>query len=146
MATVPLSAVVGELERVQHVAKEMPANSERADLIRALFTGLTLPREAIVRFGPARPILTNDPMAEVSRLFDHYVDRSFDVWLQKVRRMRKRKLLPQEVLFAVAIPPESDPRRFLAYREICLELQQSDTDVQVVEQNAESAIVRFATR
>lgn len=210
-----LKLMTGELERVQRVVKEMPADSNRAELIRALFTALTHPREAIVRFGPARPILTTTPATEVARLFEHYVDRAFatpeyveqtitkrlqvllgglklpapfkterigdeqihatfplvqrrddhiakiikpfnlaqsepnsifdhgDLWLQKIRRMRKRNLLPDDVLFAVAAPPEADVKRFNAYREICLELQQSS--VQVVEQSAETTIAEFAS-
>lgn len=207
--------MTGELVRVQNITKAMPDTSGRADQIRNLFTALTHPREAIVRFGQARPILTDDPAAELVRLFDHYVDRSFatpeyveltitkrlqallngltlpapfkaerigddqihanfplvqrrddqvskiikpfnlaqseansifdhgDVWLQKIRRMRKRDLLPQDVLFAVAAPPEVDTKRFDAYREICAELQHEH--VLVVEQSAEARIAEFAS-
>lgn len=210
-----LKMMTGELVRVQDIAKAMPDTSGRADQIRNLFTALTHPREAIVRFGQARPILTDDPAAELVRLFDHYVDRSFatpeyveltitkrlqallngltlpapfkaerigddqihanfplvqrrddqvskiikpfnlaqseansifdhgDVWLQKIRRMRKRDLLPQDVLFAVAAPPEVDTKRFDAYREICAELQHEH--VLVVEQSAEARIAEFAS-
>lgn len=210
-----LKMMEGELVRIQNVAKAMPDTAERADQIRNLFTALTHPREAIVRFGPARPILTDDPATELLRQFDHYVDRSFakqeyieqtitkhlqqllsgltlpapfkeerigddqihanfplvqkrddqvskiikpfnlaqsepnsifdhgDVWLQKIRRMRKRDLLPQDVLFAVAAPPEAEIKRFDAYREICTELQHQD--VIVVEESAEAKIAEFAS-
>lgn len=72
-----------------------------------------------------------------NQIFDHG-----DVWLQKVRRLRKRNLLPPDVLFAVAAPPETEVLRFDAYREICMELQQSK--VLVAEQNNEQEIVAFA--
>ena len=211
-----LKIIRDELRRVQHLAAQLSAASERADHIRHLFNGLTHPREAIVRFGLARPILTQDPAKELARLFDHYVDRAFatpeylentmarriqallgglnlpapfkaeriedeqihasfplvqrrddrivkiikpfnlsqgepngifdhgDAWLQKIRRMRKRELLPREVLFAVQPPPEEDAKRFSAYQEICEELVLEQ--VLVVEQNAEAAIIEFAER
>lgn len=72
-----LKMMTGELVRVQNITKAMPDTSGRADQIRNLFTALTHPREAIVRFGQARPILTDDPAAELVRLFDHYVDPQF---------------------------------------------------------------------
>lgn len=71
-------------------------------------------------------------------IFDHG-----DKWLQKVRRLRKRNLLPHDVLFAVAAPPQCDTQRFGAYSEICAELKQAD--VQLAEQQQEAAIVMFAT-
>jgi hypothetical protein len=75
---------------------------------------------------------------EANKIFDHG-----DSWLQKVRRLRKRDLLPREVLFAIASPPESDVKRFGAYREICIELEQAD--IIVVGKGHESRILEFAT-
>lgn len=75
---------------------------------------------------------------EPNSIFDHG-----DTWLQKVRRLRKRNLLPRDVLFAMAAPPQSDAKRFGAYSEICAELKQAD--VQLVEQLQETEIVVFAT-
>lgn len=206
----------GELTRVRGLVHEQPNGPNRADHIRALLDGLAHPREAIVRFGPVRPVLTDDPQAELSKLFDYYVDRSFatpeyvehriakrlhgliaslqlslpfkaerigddqihahfplvqrqhdqvskvikpfnlaqseangifdhgDAWLQKIRRLRKRQLLPRDVLFAVAVPPSTDVKRYSAYEEICGELRMEN--VQVVEQGAESIILEFAAR
>jgi Protein of unknown function (DUF3037) len=74
---------------------------------------------------------------EANRIFDHG-----DAWLQKVRRLRRRNLLPRDVLFAVAAPPEADLKRFGAYQEICGELRQED--VQLVEQLQMTEIERFA--
>lgn len=199
-----LRSIQTELERIQRVVRDLPDSSGRADLIRDMLTGLTHPREAMVRFGQVRPILTPEPVAQLNKLFDHYVDHSFatpeyveqtitkriqslldglalpapfkserigdeqihatfplvqrkdgelakiikpfnlaqseangifdhgDAWLQKVRRLRRRNLLPRDVLFAVAAPPESDVKRFGAYREICAELLVAE--VQLVEQ------------
>ncbi|MEJ6007753.1 DUF3037 domain-containing protein [Paucibacter sp. AS339] len=206
----------GELTRVRGLVREQPSGPHRADQIRALLDGLAHPREAIVRFGAIRPVLTDDPQAELGKLFEYYVDRSFatpeyvehsiakrlhgliaglhlsapfkaerigddqihanfplvqrqhdqvakvikpfnlaqseangifdhgDAWLQKIRRLRKRQLLPRDVLFAVAVPPVADTKRFSAYQEICGELRMED--VQVVEQGAESVILDFAAR
>jgi Protein of unknown function (DUF3037) len=206
----------GELTRVRRLVHEQPSGPNRADQIRALLDGLVHPREAIVRFGPVRPLLTEDPRAELDKLFDYYVDRSFatpeyvehsiakrlhglianlqlsapfraerigdeqihasfplvqrqhdqvakvikpfnlaqseangifdhgDAWLQKIRRLRKRQLLPRDVLFAVAVPPSTDIKRYSAYQEICTELQMED--VQIVEQGADSIILDFAAR
>lgn len=74
---------------------------------------------------------------EANRIFDHG-----DAWLQKVRRMRRRNLLPRDVLFAVAAPPEADTKRFGAYQEICTELRLEN--VQLVEQLQTTAIELFA--
>lgn len=73
-----------------------------------------------------------------NHIFDHG-----DAWLQKVRRLRKRNLLPHDVLFAVAAPPQSDEKRFGAYTEICTELKQED--VQLIGETQEPEIVLFAT-
>lgn len=210
-----LRAIETELARIQCLARELPAGPARADGIRDLITALTHPREAMVRFGQVRPILTQDPATQLDKLFDHYVDHAFvtqeyaeititkriqalldgltlpapfkserigddqihanfplvqrldghlakiikpfnlaqdepngifdhgDAWLQKVRRLRKRNLLPRDVLFAVAAPPESDAKRFGAYREICAELTQEN--VRLVEQQQDAEILVFAT-
>lgn len=65
------------------------------------------------------------------------------VWIEKVRRLRKRSLLPRDVLFAVAAPPETDTKRYGAYREICEDLAQEK--VLLVEQQQETEILAFAT-
>ncbi|SER00145.1 DUF3037 domain-containing protein [Giesbergeria anulus] len=139
------------------------------------WVALTHPREAIVRFGVVRPILTPDPATQLDQLFSHYVDRVFathevqrlhgqvakvikpfnlaqneanaiyvhgDAWLQKVRRLRQRQLLPHDVLFAVEAPPPADAQRFAAYQEISGELQEQG--VQLVQKDQESTILAFA--
>lgn len=72
-----LKAIETELERIQRLALELPTGPARADQIRHLITALTHPREAMVRFGQVRPILTPDPAAQLVKLFDHYVDHAF---------------------------------------------------------------------
>lgn len=209
-----IKTIQTELERIQHLVLNLPANSERADTVRNLMVALTHPREAIVRFGVVRPILTPDPGTQLDQLFSHYVDRVFatheyvehtitrriqtlldglvlpapfknerigdeqihanfplvqrlhgqvakvikpfnlaqneanaiyvhgDAWLQKVRRLRQRQLLPHDVLFAVEAPPPADAQRFAAYQEISGELQEQG--VQLVQKDQESTILAFA--
>lgn len=209
-----LRSIQTELERIKRAVLDLQDTSKRADQIREILTALTHPREAMVRFGQVRPILTDEPVAQLVKLFDHYVDHSFvtpeyveqtitkriqalldglalpapfkserigddqihatfplvqrkdgelakiikpfnlahseangifdhgDAWLQKVRRMRRRDLLPRDVLFAVASPPETDLKRFSAYQEICMELRHEE--VQLVEQLQMTEIELFA--
>jgi len=209
-----IRAIQTELERIQLAVIQLPAGPERADAIRQLLTGLAHPREAMVRFGAVRPILVDEPKAELVNLFEHYVERAFatpeyvehtmakriqtlldgialpapfkserigddqihatfplvqrrgdlvtkvikpfnlaqdepnrifdhgDAWLQKIRRLRKRNLLPHDVLFAVAQPPQADAKRFGAYTEICAELLQAG--VTVVDGQEDPKILAFA--
>jgi hypothetical protein len=60
----------------------------------------------------------------------------------KVKRLRERDLLPQDVLFAVAGPPETDVKRYLAFQEICSELTQ--LGVESVDERSREQIVQFA--
>ena len=209
-----LKSIQTELERIQRLIADLPATPKRADEIRNVLTALTHPREAMIRFNQVRPILTQEPVAQLIELFDHYVDHAFatpeyveqtinkriqnlleglalpapfkserigddqihanfplvqrmdgeltkiikpfnlaqdepnrifdhgDAWLQKIRRLRRRNLLPRDVLFAVAAPPESDVKRFGAYKEICVELKQEN--VQLAEQLQMTEIELFA--
>lgn len=205
-----------ELERIQRMVAALPVDERRAGMVRNLLGALAHPREAMVRFGTVRPILTANPAEQLTQLFDHYVDRAFAtheyveqtitrriqtlldgltlsapfknerigddqihatfplvqrvegqltkvikpfnltqnepnrmfdhgaVWLDKVRRLRKRKLLPRDVLFAVAAPPAADGKRYDAYREICVELQ--DEGVLLALQDQEDKILTFANK
>ena len=67
-----------------------------------------------------------------------------DTWLQKVRRLRKRGLLPHDLLFPVAAPPRSDENRYQAYDEICVELR--DAEVCCIPEDDQSGIRDFAMR
>lgn len=210
-----VKTIQAELERVQRMVVALPADQKRGDSVRGLLGALAHPREAMVRFGAVRPVLTADPAAQLNQLFDHYVDRAFatpeyveqtitkrihtllngltlpapfkherigddqihanfplvqtiegqlakvikpfnlaqveanaiyahgDAWLQKVRRLRKRELLPRAVLFAVAAPPQADAKRFGAYTEILAELKEQG--VQLVANDEEQRILAFAS-
>lgn len=82
-----------------------------------------------------KPFNLNQP--EPNGIFDHG-----DAWVQKMRRLRDRNLLPAEVLFAVAGPRSTDTKRYAAFREICTELERQD--VLTIEEAAKSRIVEFA--
>ena len=209
-----IKTIQTELERIQRLVVALPANEKRKDMVRHLLDALTHPREAIIRFGTVRPVLTANPTVQLTQLFDHYVDRAFAtpeyiehtitkriqvllaglvlpapfkserigddqihaifplvqkvdeqltkvikplnltqtepnrmfehgaLWLDKVKRLRKRKLLPQNVLFAMAAPPETDAKRYTAYREICVEFEEEG--VFWLSENQENQIISFA--
>ena len=65
-----------------------------------------------------------------------------DAWLQKIKRLRNRQLLPQDVLFAVKAPPQADAKRHAAFAEICSDLLR--LEVQTVAEDAEREIADFA--
>ena len=64
-------------------------------------------------------------------------------WVDKVRRLRKRNALPDDVLFPITAPAPS-AKQFEAFEEIRDDLQ--GADVQVVSANDESRIIQFVTR
>lgn len=65
-----------------------------------------------------------------------------DAWLQKIKRLRDRNLLPEAVLFAVKAPPQADVKRHAAFLEIRSDLLK--LDVQTVNENADRQIADFA--
>lgn len=67
-------------QELQRVARHLETETfPRADAegARQLFTALTHPREAIVRFAPVRAIMTAAPEKEVDILFGRYVEHDF---------------------------------------------------------------------
>ena len=79
----------------------------------------------------------NLTQAEPNGIFDHG-----DAWVQKIRRLRRNNLLPTDVLFAVSGPVQTESKRYAAFREICVELEQ--LDVLTVEAASENRIAEFA--
>lgn len=75
--------------------------------------------------------------AETVGIYEHG-----DAWLQKIKRLRDRKLLPDAVLFAVKAPALADSKRYAAYSEICSDLHR--LAVQTVDESAEQQITDFA--
>lgn len=79
----------------------------------------------------------NLTQAEPNGIFDHG-----DAWVQKIRRLRRKNLLPADVLFAVIGPAQAESNRYAAFREICSELEQ--LNVLTVEAASEKRIAEFA--
>lgn len=66
-----------ELQRITgHLETEIFPNGD-ADAARAVFSALIHPREAIMRFTPARVIMTASPEQELEALFGRYVEHDF---------------------------------------------------------------------
>lgn len=63
-------------------------------------------------------------------------------WVDKVHRLRKRKLLPEATMFAIDGPSESEGNRYLAYQEICDDLAQ--LDVVVIRSSQVQELISFA--
>lgn len=74
---------------------------------------------------------------EPNGIYDHG-----SVWVQKMKRLRNRRLLPRQVLFAVESPAEREGKRQAAFMEICAELREQD--VIITAANQELQIVEFA--
>jgi hypothetical protein len=64
-------------------------------------------------------------------------------WVDRIKRLRNRQLLPEAVLFAVEGPTVGDDSCLSAYEEICGELR--DYGVQVIPAAQEQQIRAFAT-
>lgn len=206
-------AIGTELDRIKLLVEKFDTPS-RPDTIRQTFTHLVHPREAIIRFGEPRAILTDEPEVELKQLFNHYVDHSFadteyiehtmvkrlqtllnslkleepfrpaklgddvvyanfplvqkrfdqpnkvikpfnlnqnepnsiyahgDLWIPRIRRLRERGQLPENTLFTVALPPQSDIKRYEASQEIVRGLE--SVNVTVIQQTADEQIREFA--
>lgn len=65
------------------------------------------------------------------------------LWVEQVKFLHRRRLLPPDVMFAVEGPTSADGLRFEAYEEICRDL--GEFDIQVVPATQEQQIRVFAT-
>lgn len=202
-----------ELERV---AGQMGERRFDREDFGKLFDALVHPREAIIRFGSPRALLTDSAEQALEQLFAYYVEHDFatpeyqervvmkrvralvnglqlerpfkprdignhdyahahfplvqwneervlkaikpfflgqdepnkilthgGAWVDRVKRLRKHRLLPEAVLFAVEGPAPGEGLRYDAFEEICGEL--IEYDVQVVPAAKEQQIRTFAT-
>lgn len=170
------------------------------DFAKGLFAEIIRPRETIIKFSEPRAILANDLKETLTKLYGHYVERTFVTreyqetklansmrkwfydagiaerfqpaelgndeyhvtfpfveqhknhavkaikplyfghdqatkiiehggkWLLRIDQLRKRKKLPDSILFAVQGPQEDGPKGN-AYREIIKDLQDADAAV-----------------
>lgn len=208
-----IKAIESELQRVAHVVADAPHHN-RAEYLRQVFDALIHPREAMVRFSKPRAVMTADPATEMTKQFEHHVERAFatpeyvehamekrikallatlplpapfgplrvgddmfhaqfalvqqrddvltkvikpfrlnqdktvdiydhgDAWIQKIKRLRNRNMLPSAVLFAIKAPLPTDAARHTAQQEICTELLA--LGVQTVDESADRQITDFA--
>ena len=65
-----------ELERICRAVREC-AGQNHEDLVQQTFSALTRPREALLRFSDTRVVLTDEPGAELDKLFARFVERDF---------------------------------------------------------------------
>lgn len=89
-----IKAVEEELSRLEALAHSL-APQAKTDALRGMMAALEQPREAIVRFSPARVVLTQDPARELQQQFDHYVDHAFATpeYVERTMNDRLRTLL-----------------------------------------------------
>lgn len=65
------------------------------------------------------------------------------LWVDRIRRMRNRRTLPESLMFAIEAPPKADEKRYIAYDEIRHDLQ--SLNVLTVPSQDENAIISFAS-
>jgi len=65
------------------------------------------------------------------------------LWVDRIRRMRRRQTLPSALMFAIESPPREDSKRYAAFDEIRHDLE--SLDIITVPAQAEDAIINFAT-
>ena len=75
--------------------------------------------------------------AEPMGIYDHGSS-----WRMRVQRLRRRNLLPHDVLFAVRGPAQSDGKRYAAFQEVCSELR--GEGVLLADEMAQDRITAFA--
>lgn len=72
-----------------------------------------------------------------TKIYDHG-----EMWLNRIRRLRRINKAPQEMLFPIHCPACTEARRHAACEEICAELEK--LDVHVVADTDTAALVQFA--
>lgn len=97
-----IKTMQSELERIQRMVASLPASADRPDQIHASFPLVQRLEGQVTKV--IKPF--NLAQHEANAIYAHG-----DAWLQKVRRLRKRNLLPRDIRFALAVPPQSDAKR-----------------------------------
>jgi len=99
-------------------------------------------RFEFIQFNDEKPTRVIKPFYlaqdETNKIYQHA-----DPWLAKMKRLRKRNVLPEKVLFAVQAPDQNDEHRYKAFADIKDELKLID-GVSVVLKNDQQQIERFA--
>lgn len=84
------AAMSGFEKELARIADLVADERMRGDDLRATFEALVHPREAIVRFGSPRALLTEDPEQAVIDLFAYYVEHEFATPEHQERVVMKR--------------------------------------------------------
>lgn len=94
-----IKAIEGELERVRTM---LCSDRHDVDTVRGVFSALTQPREAVIRFSQPRVLLTDDPARTLQEKFDHYVDHAFATteYVERTMNARLKEMLSQLSLVA----------------------------------------------
>lgn len=97
-----IKAVEGELARIRGLLLGDGGTQYSPDTVRVMFSALTQPREAVIRFSQPRVLLTDDPARILQEKFDHYVDHSFATteYVERIMNARLKELLGQLRLVA----------------------------------------------
>lgn len=74
-----VSAVDATIDELEYVKSLLSFHLEQqtADRVRHLFSSLIRPRETVIKFSAERALLSQDPGADLDRLYAHYVEHSF---------------------------------------------------------------------
>lgn len=126
-----VKAIEDELRRVAGLAALAPGHG-RAELLRQVFDNLIHPREALVRFGPTRAVMTADPATELTRQFELCVERAFATpeYVEKAMEKRIKHLLDALQLPAPFVPQRVGDEGF--YANFPLVQQQGEAPTKII--------------
>jgi len=65
------------------------------------------------------------------------------LWVDRIRRMQRRRTLPNAIMFAIEAPPKDDSKRYAAFEEINSDL--NVLNIVTVSSQADEKIIDFAT-
>lgn len=104
------------------------------DMFHARFPFVAMQDDVPVRVIKPLFLGQDDP----ERIYSHG-----DLWIRKIHRLRKLRLLPKDVLLPLDAPPQEDAKRHRAYQEVAQEL--AGLDIEIVSAPDSQRIVEFAS-
>ena len=90
-----------EMRRISALVQEhFGSGSVAPKAARQLFDEVTRPRESVIRFSEPRAVMAAEPVAELDRLFEHFVERTFATpeYHERILERTMRNLLKREGL------------------------------------------------
>lgn len=126
-----IKAMEDELRRVASVVAQAPG-AGRAEYLRQVFDSLVHPREALVRFSAPRAVMTAEPATELTRQFEHCVERAFATpeYVEKAMEKRIKHLLDSLKLPTPFLPQRVGDESF--YANFPLAQKQGDTLTKII--------------